>query len=301
VHEVAAVVFQYIGMLQREGISERVWLEEQAIAAMSFRFQEKGEPASSASRFAGWMQEYPPAETFTGAYLFSEYDKSLLEVAQGALTVDSCMMSIQAKELEAQTTEEERWYKTKYSAAPTDEAVLSTFRAKFEGMLAGADAARPDLFLPKENPFIPTNFDIKPDPSEPAAVPMKIEESPLLSLWHKQDVTFKKPRGVLYVDMSTPVAYYSPTNAVQTRLFTKMVEDALNEFAYEAQVAGLYYGIYMTSAGLRMELTGYDDKLCTLLEAICAKMAAFDDWADQQRFDLLKEQVRELRPTLPPF
>jgi|EP01047_Picozoa_sp_COSAG01_P004291 secreted Zn-dependent insulinase-like peptidase len=66
-------------MLQREGVSEFVWKEEQAVAAMSFRFQEKSEPINAVTRFAGWMQDYPPEETFTGAYLFSEFDAALIQ------------------------------------------------------------------------------------------------------------------------------------------------------------------------------------------------------------------------------
>jgi secreted Zn-dependent insulinase-like peptidase len=43
---------------------------------------------------------------------------------------------------------------------------------------------------------------------------------------------------------------------------------------------------------MRIEISGYDDKLLTLLEAILQKIASFDTWADEARFDLLKEQMR---------
>jgi len=39
VEEVCETVFQYVGMLQREGVSERVWREEQAVATMNFKFK----------------------------------------------------------------------------------------------------------------------------------------------------------------------------------------------------------------------------------------------------------------------
>ena len=39
VEEVCEIVFQYVGMLQREGVSERVWREEQAVATMNFKFK----------------------------------------------------------------------------------------------------------------------------------------------------------------------------------------------------------------------------------------------------------------------
>jgi insulysin len=109
VNEVASVVFQYIGMLQREGVSERVWVEEQAVAKMGFQFKEKEEPASATSRFAGWMHKYPPAETFTGPYLFTKFDRDLIQSMQDGLTVQACMITISAKELEGETDSTEKW------------------------------------------------------------------------------------------------------------------------------------------------------------------------------------------------
>eukprot|EP01043_Picozoa_sp_COSAG02_P003721 COSAG02_NODE_93_length_37477_cov_78.101129_6_plen_387_part_00 len=109
VNDVASVVFQYIGMLQREGVSERVWAEEQDVAKMSFQFKEKEEPASATSRFAGWMQKYPAAEVFTGPYLFTKYDADLIQKVQDCLTVEACMLTISAKEVEEETDSAEKW------------------------------------------------------------------------------------------------------------------------------------------------------------------------------------------------
>jgi insulysin len=109
VNDVTSVVFQYVGMLQREGVSERVWVEEQAVAKMGFQFKEKEEPASATSRFASWMHKYPAQEIFTGPYLFSKYDRDLIEATQRCLTAEACMITISAKELEEQTDSSERW------------------------------------------------------------------------------------------------------------------------------------------------------------------------------------------------
>ena len=109
VNDVVSVVFQYIGMLQREGVSERVWAEEQDVAKMSFQFKEKEEPANATSRYAGWMHKYPAAETFTGPYLFTKFDRGMIESTQNCLTVEDCMLTIAAKELEAETDSTEQW------------------------------------------------------------------------------------------------------------------------------------------------------------------------------------------------
>ena len=103
-------------------------------------------------------------------------------------------------------------YETKYSKAPT--ADLGTFSAKMA-------EARDDLHLPAENPFIATNFDIKPPPDNPLEFPALLVDTPLMALWHKQDTTFGKPKGIVHVDLSTPHAYTSPTAAVLSGLFTR--------------------------------------------------------------------------------
>lgn len=43
---------------------------------------------------------------------------------------------------------------------------------------------------------------------------------------------------------------------------------------------------------MRIQISGYNDKLTELLEAIMEEIGNFDDWADNARFDLLKEQMR---------
>lgn len=81
--------------------------------------------------------------------------------------------------------------------------------------------SRSDLHLPAENRFIATNFDIKPPPENPPGAPVLIVDTPLMALWHKQDTTFGKPKGIVHVDLSTPHAYTSPTAAVLSGLFTR--------------------------------------------------------------------------------
>uniref|UniRef100_A0A5B7AH59 Putative zinc-metallopeptidase, peroxisomal n=1 Tax=Davidia involucrata TaxID=16924 RepID=A0A5B7AH59_DAVIN len=65
--------------------------------------------------------------------------------------------------------------------------------------------------------------------------------------------------------------------------------DYLNEYAYYAQVAGLYYGIYDTDNGFQVTVVGYNHKLRILLETVVEKIAKFEVKAD--RFAVIKETV----------
>lgn len=102
----------------------------------------------------------------------------------------------------------------------------------------------PALALPGNNDFIPTNFETtKKEVPVPSQRPDLIENTPLLRLWHKKDDTFWVPRANVWILFRSPLAYANPVNCVKTRLYTDLLKDSMNEYAYDAEVAGLCYNI----------------------------------------------------------
>ncbi|KAL6746579.1 Metalloenzyme, LuxS/M16 peptidase-like protein [Haematococcus lacustris] len=117
-----------------------------------------------------------------------------------------------------------------------------------------------ELHLPAPNPFIPTDLSLR---SEEAAgsvtqrAPCVVfEEEGLVRMWHKCDLTFPMPKAVVYCDFQCPEAYASPEAAVCTRLFVKLVNDALSELSYPADLAGLTYAVHNSQAGFQAEAVG---------------------------------------------
>ena len=51
-------------------------------------------------------------------------------------------------------------------------------------------------------------------------------------------------------------AYTSPEAAVLTRLYVKLLNDYLNETAYDAELAGLSYGLSNTQSGFLLSFYG---------------------------------------------
>jgi insulysin len=68
-----------------------------------------------------------------------------------------------------------------------------------------------------------------------------------------------------------------------------LVQDALNEFAYDAELAGLSYSLSSTTRSLKLHLGGYNSKLPVLADAICKKLMNFVVRDD--RFAIYKEQL----------
>lgn len=88
-------------------------------------------------------------------------------------------------------------------------------------------------------------------------------------MWHKQDTTFKVPRYIfpsiwslaeshracratILVDIITPVAYESPESTVLAKMFARLLQDSLNEFSYDADVAGLGYTLNNSQTGFQV-------------------------------------------------
>lgn len=102
--------------------------------------------------------------------------------------------------------------------------------------------------------------------------PVVIHHSEHMRVWFKQDVTFKRPKVSLSVAVRTPAAYHSPKASNLTELFTELVQDALNEYAYAAELAGLSYGIVHQLRGPVITFAGFEDKMEVLVTKVLTSM-----------------------------
>jgi secreted Zn-dependent insulinase-like peptidase len=85
--------------------------------------------------------------------------------------------------------------------------------------------------------------------------PSLLLDAPGLRVWHKLDSAFRQPRTNAYLRLFSAAGYASPRAAALSNLLIKLLEDALCETAYLAEVAGLHYGIWwvgsQAAAGLQ--------------------------------------------------
>jgi insulysin len=75
------------------------------------------------------------------------------------------------------------------------------------------------------------------------------------------------------------------------RLYTAIVNDALNEYSYDAELAGLVYSFEASSLGFSVSISGYNDKLHVLLRDVLVKARDVDIRAD--RLDVIIEKVKD--------
>jgi secreted Zn-dependent insulinase-like peptidase len=60
-------------------------------------------------------------------------------------------------------------------------------------------------------------------------------------VWHKLDRSFSQPKLYAIISLAAPAEKYNADFVVESRLFASCFLDSLNEFLYDARLAGLRY------------------------------------------------------------
>ncbi|KAG2687116.1 hypothetical protein I3843_09G037900 [Carya illinoinensis] len=215
---------------------------------------------------------------YLGSSLPSMFNPGTIERVLEELSIDNVRIFWESKKFEGHTDKVEPWYETPYSVEKITSSMIQ------EWVLG---APNENLHLPAANVFIPTDLSLKN--AQEVEFPVLLRESSRSRLWYKPDTKFSTPKAYVKMDFNCPHAGNSPEAEVLTDLFTRLLMDYLNEYAYYAQVAGLYYGINQTDCGFQVTLVGYNHKLRALLDTVLAKIAKFKVKAD--RFSVIKEMV----------
>ncbi|CAM9471198.1 unnamed protein product [Ectocarpus sp. 8 AP-2014] len=200
-----------------------------------------------------------------------------------------------AKEFEGKADKKEKWYGTPYQASPTAVESLALHEKEW-----CSPPVIPALELPGPNPFIPRDLSvINPKgrvvkPGDKIAAPAVVMVFPTTAGWrvrHKLDDTFAQPKVVCNLEVVSPVAYESPRAVAALKLFELSLDERLNEYAYDAQMAGLGYSLDFTTRGLRMSFSGFSDKMPDFIEKVAQAVATYTP-SDPVEFERLRDVVR---------
>ena len=286
--EVVKAVFQYISLIKEVPPQQWIFDEVKGMAGVDFRFQEKSPASNFTSRTSSIMQKPLPREwLLSGSSLLRKFDSSAVTKALSYLRTDNYRLTIVSQHFPGDWDKKEKWYGTEYRSQRID--------ADFEAAVrkAGESTAKDrisDLHLPHKNEFIPTKLTVeKRDVAEPLKAPKLIRNDESVRTWWKKDDRFWVPKGNVFVTLRNPLAAATPATSVKANMFCELVKDALVEYSYDAELAGLYYELGSSSVGLDIDVSGYNDKLSVLLEKVLVSMR--DLKVDPDRFKIVKERV----------
>jgi insulysin len=181
----------------------------------------------------------------------------------------------------------ERWYGTQYNVERIPDNFLSELIAAWSSKASDRPS---ELHLPHKNEFIPTKLEVeKKEILEPLKHPKLIRNDERVRTWYKKDDRFWVPKANLHITLRSPLAAMTPHTAVTSQLYHGLVQDALVEYSYAAEIAGLEYSLLSHSLGLDVTVSGYNDKMAVLLEKVLTIMRDLD--VREDRFRIVKERL----------
>lgn len=288
--QVTKTVFQYISILHETAPQEWIFRETKEMADVDFKFKQKSPASSTTSQLSERMQKPLPRDRIvSGERLLRKFDATAIQKAISSLSPDNVRVTLVSQQPLPGEAKKERWYGTEYSVQKIPAKSLDELK-QAAGNVA---CSRPtDLHLPHKNDFIPSRLDVeKKDVKEAAKAPKLIRKDPNVRLWYKKDDQFWVPKANIHVTLRNPLCNATPHSLVMAQLLTELVQDSLAEYSYDAEIAGLAYGLFGYSAGINVSVSGYNEKLPVLLEKVLVTLRDLEIKDD--RFEIVKE--REIR------
>ncbi|KAB8105996.1 hypothetical protein EE612_040142 [Oryza sativa] len=277
--DIIGLLFRYITLLQTSGTPKWIFDELLTIRETGFHYRDKSPPSQYVVNISSNMQIFPPEDWLIASSVPSKFSPDAIQSILNDLTPDKVRIFWESKKFEGQTNLTEPWYGTSYSVEAVPPSIIQNWvnRAPME-----------DLHIPKPNIFIPSDLSLK-NVEEKGSFPCMLRKTLFSIVWYKPDTMFFTPKAYIKMYFHCPLSRSSPESIVLTDMFTRLLMDYLNDYAYDAQVAGLYYAVKPNDTGFQITMVGYNDKMRTLLETVIGKIAACEVKVD--RFVVIKETI----------
>ncbi len=91
------------------------------------------------------------------------------------------------------------------------------------------------------------------------------------------------------IELRSELAYCDASHVNMLAMFADLFEDDLAEYSYMASLGGLDVEFSNTKYGLYVTITGFNDKMYTVIGDVFDRLAGFE--VDPVRFDIVKEMV----------
>jgi len=295
IDEICETIFSYINMMRRGNIPMYVYDELLMLSEIEWRFERKTEQSSYAQSLATSMQKYPPALYIAGprrlalrespseilsssaprtSFSSAEQRKSTIRSAENFisnLSVDNVYLTVLSKTFSGKTTNSEKWYGTDYIVREIPEITKARWGMSFPSASDNIYFPRPNRFIPSESGLrvrkdITKNsnlitFEERMKPIPPPALVRDDGDQGRWKIYFKEDDRFGEPKALIILQLLTPKVYNSPVDSILAQLYLLSVSDYLNEFTYDAQIAGLNYDVEIGPRGARLVFSGYNEKL----------------------------------------
>jgi insulysin len=288
--EVLLTVYAYLSLLASGGIPRATRADYQAETRLRFDRQPGMSATHLAQVLAHGIADYDVESALSGAYLLDEEaDDALLSSFLAQLTPDNSVLMVSSSSLDpllgqlvdrqTEAVAADADYGFAYRRADVRPDLLADLRAARDG--DAPPAIRAALHPPAPNDYLPRRLDFKGTPlplSSPARAPLipptprQLAPASAHPLYHVLDTGFDDPLVHLRILLRSRTVYATPRSAVLTSLLCLLLDDALVEVAYQAELAGLAYNVGYTHEGLTLDFSGYDDRMPSLVRTVLGRL-----------------------------
>ncbi|PIA15407.1 LuxS/MPP-like metallohydrolase [Coemansia reversa NRRL 1564] len=288
--QVVSAIFTYLHMISKSKPQEWIYNEISASYLLEFEYYEQPQPTDHVIKLSrSATNDYiPPEYIVSNGLVISGFNSSLISAFMDLLNPTNYSLFIGAPSHEGVTlSNTEKYYNVHYHVSELPNKLTTDF-CQDNSMLNY-------FHLPKPNDFFTDNFSV-PEPTGPRpkldkTVPTLLKYNDGLELWHKQDDKFYLPKGVIVVEIKSPVINSSPRNWVMFDMLCHCWRYMLTEELYNAKCAGLSYSISGFNTAVNVTVEGFNQKLPLLLERVISNMCQVA--AKQSKFNDCLAAIQE--------
>eukprot|EP00548_Thalassiothrix_antarctica_P015226 CAMPEP_0194175336 /NCGR_PEP_ID=MMETSP0154-20130528/9376_1 /TAXON_ID=1049557 /ORGANISM="Thalassiothrix antarctica, Strain L6-D1" /LENGTH=1065 /DNA_ID=CAMNT_0038889095 /DNA_START=460 /DNA_END=3657 /DNA_ORIENTATION=+ len=298
---VIASVFGTIDMLRTTPFPDYTFEECLQLTDLEWRFATKGSPSNNVQSLAtnlgryednpklvvagprrlavsNSLEEFNSQPRVKGDYystqdeLLRRTKKLVQQLLDDYMTVDNVLITTMSQSFAENEKDflTEQWYGTKYRAKPIPSTTIQRWKNAFAPR--GITYPKPNVFIPTEkglNVRIPVPLSKLNEPKaieledrlKPIPPPTKIRDDDRWTVYYKPDDRFGQPKAFVVFQLLSTEPYDSPEKVALGMLYQECAIDRLEEYAYDARLAGLSYDLQILPRGVRVTFGGYNDKL----------------------------------------
>ncbi|KER29306.1 hypothetical protein T265_04051 [Opisthorchis viverrini] len=280
--DIVTKVYQYLKMLRSQEPQEWIFLENQALNNLHFRFKDKEPPYEYVVQLATNLHRFAPQDVLRGPYLLRTFEPQLIKDVLGCLHASNSRLFLVSRSYQAHCNDIERWYNTHYLRVDIPEKTIQAWQN------VECDF---DMTLPSANKYIATDFTIYPRPKDFSTVaPELLMNTDLSRLWYYPDSSFGLPKAFVTFHIISPLAFFNPLKTLLTALYVELFEDHIGEEAYNCLLAGMVVEIRRTTQGIKLSFTGYSHKLGLLIRNVIDTLIHFFT-PSVDRYRCMREEI----------
>ncbi|MDP2436271.1 MAG: insulinase family protein [archaeon] len=311
VNDIVRLIYYYIGLIDRAAPQQlaELYREYGNMRQVDFNYSDPIPAQQAVISVVNSMVKSTPTHHLVARehLLFSSYEEATPAI-QGRLAVlrdpRNLLLRLISHNSPAECLLTVPHYGARYALSDPDPAFILDLAQS--SVLGHPEPSNPDLYsglkIVELNPFIPDHFPVLPPPEDLALTsasyntkPELILQQGIISAWYVPDFVFRQPKYSLGILISSPSASASPSAYVCTSMVLFLLEDVINQYTYDATVAGLDYDTQMDDSGFVLSIKGFSAKLQDLLwlifDAILQRREHTSHF--ERRFDDLKERLRQ--------